>query len=262
MIAALVPLLWRRRDMVDALGRIGAKAIVTCARAGGVAHADIAMHTAAALFPIRHVFGFGLDLPDGVASLDDVLASGGADLSATPVRPDAAAAHVAAITFGVDARGATPMARNHIELISGGLAIVLEGGIESDARLLSTVPIGSFAGLALTLMPWLLSGATLHLHHGFEPLTFGAQRDATDFDAMTLPSPSPPCDLCFSAPCAITFGDWPHTRESHKANAMAHSAPKEQSPWQPQKSPKSISPMRWRSSITSQRSRVGKCWKT
>jgi hypothetical protein len=77
-------------------------------------------------------------------------------------------------------------------LISGGLAIVLEGGIASDARLLSTVPIGSFAGLALTLMPWLLSGGTLHLHHGFEPLTFGAQRDATGFDAMTLPAAALP----------------------------------------------------------------------
>lgn len=192
MIAAPVPLLWRRRDMVDALGRVGARAIVTCARAGGVAHADIAMHTAAALFPIRHICGFGRDLPDGVASLDDVFSSGGADLSVTPVRPDAAAAHVAAITFGVDVRGATPMARNHIELISGGLAIVLEGGIASDARLLSTVPVGSFAGLALTLMPWLLSGGTLHLHHGFEPLTFGAQRDATDFDAITLPAAALP----------------------------------------------------------------------
>ena len=84
------------------------------------------------------------------------------------------------------------MARNHIELISGGLAIVLEGGIASDARVLSTVPVGSFAGLALTLMPWLLSGGTLHLHHGFEPLTFGAQRDATDLSAMTLPAAALP----------------------------------------------------------------------
>ena len=192
MIAAPVPLLWRRRDMVDALGRVGAKAIVTCARAGSVAHAEIAMHTAAALFPVRHIFGFGRDLPDGIVPLDDAFAPGGADLSAASVRPDAAAAHVAAITFGVDARGATPMARNHIELISGGLAIVLEGGIAADARLLSTVPVGSFAGLALTLMPWLLSGGTLHLHHGFEPLTFGAQRDATDFEVMTLPAAALP----------------------------------------------------------------------
>ena len=105
MIAAPVPLLWRRRDMVDALGRIGAKAIVTCARGGGLAHAEIAMHTAAALFPIRHICGFGRDLPDGIVSLDDVFAPARADLSSTPVRPDTAAAHVAAITFGVDARG-------------------------------------------------------------------------------------------------------------------------------------------------------------
>jgi hypothetical protein len=203
MIAAPVPLLWRRRDMVDALGRVGAKAIVTCARAGSVAHAEIAMHTAAALFPVRHIFGFGRDLPDGIVSLDDAFAPGGADLSAASVRPDAAAAHVAAITFGVDARGATPMARNHIELISGGLAIVLEGGIAADARLLSTVPVGSFAGLALTLMPWLLSGGTLHLHHGFEPLTFGAQRDATDFEVMTLPAAALPA----MAPAGLLGGE-------------------------------------------------------
>ncbi len=192
MIAAPVPLLWRRRDMVDALGRVGAKAIVTCARAGSTAHAEIAMHTAAALFPVRHIFGFGQDLPDGIVSLDDAFVPGGADLSSTSPRPDAAAAHVAALTFGVDARGAIPMARNHVELISGGLAIVLEGGIAAGAHLMSAIPVSSFAGLALTLMPWLLSGGTLHLHHGFEPLTFAEQRDTTEFDAMTLPAAALP----------------------------------------------------------------------
>lgn len=187
MIAAPVPLLWRRRDLVDALGRVGAKAIVTCARAGRIAHADIAMHAAAALFPIRHVCGFGRDLPDGIVPLDEVFAPGGTDFSAVPARPDAAA-HAAAITFGIDAHSIVPMARNHVELIGGGLSVVLEGGIASDASLLSTIPIGSFAGLALTLMPWLLSGGMLHLHHGFEPETFAAQRDVADFDAMAIPA--------------------------------------------------------------------------
>jgi len=192
MIAAPVPLLWRRRDMVDALGRIGAKAIVTCAHASGLAHAETAMHTAAALFPVRHICGFGRDLPDGIVSLEDVFAAGGGDLAGAPVRPDSAPAHVAAITFAVEARGIVPMARNHVELVSGGLAIMLEGGIAPDARLLSTIPVGSFAGLALTLMPWLLSGGTLHLHHGFEPLAFFAQRSATAFDAVVLPAAAVP----------------------------------------------------------------------
>ena len=34
MIAAPLPLLWRRADAVAALGRIGAKALITCGRVG------------------------------------------------------------------------------------------------------------------------------------------------------------------------------------------------------------------------------------
>ncbi len=191
MIAAPLPLLWRRRDLVDALGRVSAKAIVTCARAGNAAPAEVAMHTAAALFPIRHICAFGQNLPDGIVSIDDVFAPGGSDGSAMPVRPDAAA-HVAAVTFDVDARGIIPVARNHIEIISGGLAVFLESGIVSDAQLLSTIPISSFAGMALTLVPWLLSGGTLHLHHGFDPTAFAAQRGATECNMLALPAPAVP----------------------------------------------------------------------
>jgi len=191
MIAAPLPLLWRRRDLVDALGRVSAKAIVTCARAGNAAPAEVAMHTAAALFPIRHICGFGQNLPDGIVPIDDVFALGGSDGSAMPARSDAAA-HVAAVTFDVDARGLNPVARNHIEIISGGLAVFLESGITSDAHLLSTVPISSFAGMALTLVPWLLSGGTLHLHHGFDPTIFAAQRGATECNLLALPAPAVP----------------------------------------------------------------------
>lgn len=188
MIAAPLPLLWRRRDLVDALGRVSAKAILTCARAGNASPADAAMHTAAALFPIRHICGFGRDLPDGVVSIDDVFTPGGAYGSALPPRPDSAASHLAAITFDIDARGANPIARSHIEVISGGLAVFLELGITPDACLLSTIPMSSFAGVALTLAPWLLSGGTLHLHHGFEAAAFASQYGATKCNVLALPA--------------------------------------------------------------------------
>jgi AMP-binding enzyme len=188
MIAAPLPLLWRRRDLVDALGRVSAKAILTCARAGNASPADAAMHTAAALFPIRHICGFGQNLPDGVVSIDDVFAPGGTHGSALPSRPDSAASHLAAITFDIDARGANPVARNHIEVISGGLAVYLELGITLDACLLSTIPLSSFAGVALTLAPWLLSGGTLHLHHGFDPAAFDTQYGATKCSILALPA--------------------------------------------------------------------------
>src|SRR5262245_38630275 len=146
MIAAPLPLLWGRRDLVDALGRVSAKAILTCADAGGASPADVAIHTAAALFPIRHICGFGQDLPDGVVSIDDIFARDGAHSATLPRCPDSAASHLAAITFDMDARGANPVARNHIEVISGGLAIFLELGTTLDTCLLSAIPVSSFAG--------------------------------------------------------------------------------------------------------------------
>lgn len=192
MIAAPLPLLWRRRDLVDALGRVNARAILTCARAGSARPAEIAMHTAAALFPIRHICGFGQDLPDGVVPIDDVFTPGDAYGSALPLRPDSASSHLAAITFDVDARGVNPAARNHAEIISGGLAVFLESGVASDAHLLSTIPVSSFAGLAMTLAPWLLTGGTLHLHHGFDAAAFAAQCGAAACSMLVLPAPALP----------------------------------------------------------------------
>ena len=187
MIAVPVPLLWRRQDLVAALGNVGAKAIITSSRIGSVAQADIAMQVAADLFPVRHLCAFGRDLPDGMVPLDEVFDSRNAEVSATSIRPAPAAAHVAAVTFSLDTGHLVPVARNHAELMIGGLATFLESRIAADAPLLSTIPIGSFAGIVLTILPWLLSGGALHLHHGFDPDAFAAQRNLLQDGAVVLP---------------------------------------------------------------------------
>jgi len=192
MIAAPMPLLWRHQDIVGALGQIGARAIVTCSRVGSAAHAEMARQAAVDLFSIRQVCGFGVDLPDGVVPFDDVFGSemGGiaADALVAPTRPSPAAAHIAAITFGLDTKGITPVARNHIELVAGGLEIFLETDTATDAPHLSTIPIASFAGIAVTALPWLLSGGSLHLHHGFDVDAFVAQSGSLDGGAVILPA--------------------------------------------------------------------------
>jgi hypothetical protein len=53
---------------------------------------------------------------------------------------------------------------------------------------LSTIPAGSFAGLALTVLPWLLSGGALHLHHGFDHGAFAAQCGALGNGTVMLPA--------------------------------------------------------------------------
>jgi hypothetical protein len=185
MIAAPIPTLWRQQDIVAALGRIGAKAIIASSRIGSASHAEIAMQAAAALFSVRQVCGFGHHLPDGMVPLDDVFASAQVDMPVAPIRPGPAAAHIAAITFD---RDFLPVARSHIELVAGGLETFLEAGSAVEAPTLSTIPIGSFAGISLTLLHWLLAGGSLHLHHGFDPDAFAAQSREARSAAVMLPS--------------------------------------------------------------------------
>ena len=190
MIAAPLPLLWREQEMVAALSRIGAKAIVTSSHVGLAAQSEIAMQVAAELFPIRHICGFGRDLPDGVVPLDDVFNPALTEFYQPSVRPDPAAAHVAAITFDVTGDGLVPVTRSQSELIAGGLAVFHEAGIAENATILSTIPAASFAGIALTLMPWLLAGGTLALHHGFDPAVFAEQSRAHEPCSVVLPGPA------------------------------------------------------------------------
>ena len=190
MIAAPLPLLWREQEMVAALSRIGAKAIVTSSHVGLAAQSEIAMQVAAELFPIRHICGFGRDLPDGVVPLDDVFNPAPTEFYQPSVRPGPAAAHVAAITFDVTGDGFVPVARSQSELIAGGLAVFREAGIAENATILSTIPAASFAGIALTLMPWLLAGGTMALHHGFDPAVFAEQSRAHEPCSVVLPGPA------------------------------------------------------------------------
>jgi hypothetical protein len=188
MIAVLLPLLWRRADAAAALGPLGPRAIITASRIGDFDACAMAMQIAADIFTIRHVCSFGRNLPEAVIAFDDLLDQ---DAPASPPevgRDGHPAAHVALVTFDVTPDGPIAVARNHAELIAGGLATLLEGGIEPDARLLGCCATGSFAGLALTMMPWLLSGGTLFLHHGFDADAFAAQCRDDACDTVVLPS--------------------------------------------------------------------------
>lgn len=189
MIAAPLPLLWRQHDIAAALRGVGAKAIIAWGRAGAEQPAKSAMLAAAELFPIRHVCAFGCDLPDGVVPLDDVFEPSG-NLVHAPVRPGPAAAHVAVLTFDVASSGIMPVARNAEQLTAGGRCVFLGAGLAEGANILSTIPPSSFAGIALTVVPWLLSGGTLALHHGCDPKALDAQSETVADAVLVLPGPA------------------------------------------------------------------------
>jgi acyl-CoA synthetase (AMP-forming)/AMP-acid ligase II len=189
LIVALLPLLWRRAEAVAALSRVGAKALVTAGRVGAVDHRALAMPVAAEVFPIRYVCCFGANLADGVIPLDDLFTAADHEPPPPLTREVNPAAHVAVVSFEVTPGGLVAFARNHMELIAGGLAVLLEGEIKPDATILSCCPPSSFAGLAVSVLPWLIAGGTLSLHQPFDPEVLAAQLHDQHCDTVVLPGP-------------------------------------------------------------------------
>lgn len=192
MIAMPLPLLWRRADMTAALSCAGASALIVNGRVGAHDQFDDALQAAAETFQIRFVCGFGPNLPDGVISLDELFDSEVAEpLPALEERPypPGPAAHLAVVTWDTGADGPLPVARSHAELATGGLAVLLESRLKQEATILTTMTMSSFGGLSSALLPWLLVGGTLVLHHPFDPETFVRQLEATRPDAVILPGP-------------------------------------------------------------------------
>ncbi len=184
LVVALFPLLWRQAELTVALNRTGARAIVTSGKIDGVGHAELAMNAAAEAFSIRHVCGFGADLPEGMASLD--LALENQSSTTRPVVHDGRKAAI--ISFDVTAEGFRPVPRTHLHLIAGGLALSLEADLPQGATVMSAFAPTSFAGLASSLVVWLLTAGTLALHHPFDSEVLEQQINEQLCDTLVAPA--------------------------------------------------------------------------
>lgn len=184
LVVAVLPLLWRQSELTMALNRTAARAIVTMGKVDGVVYSDIAMNAAAEAFSIRHVCGFGSDLPEGMASLDNAIFR--ESPTARAVIQDGRKA--ALISFDLIADGFRPVPRAHLGLIAGGLAMSLESDVPQGAKVLSAFSPMSFAGLASSLAVWLLSGGTLVLHHPFDDEVLEQQINEQGCDTLIAPA--------------------------------------------------------------------------
>uniref|UniRef100_Q07MV5 Putative acid-CoA ligase n=1 Tax=Rhodopseudomonas palustris (strain BisA53) TaxID=316055 RepID=Q07MV5_RHOP5 len=184
LVVALLPQLWRQAELTMALNRTGARAIVTTSRIDGIDHANLAMEAAAEVFSIRHVAGFGSDVPEGMAPLDQVIAE--PPVADIPPRQDSRRAAI--VTFDVTAHGFRPIPRTHLNLVAGGLVVSLESQLPQGGTLLSTLAPSSFAGFTSSLVIWLLSGGTLALHHPFDADLLARQIEELSCDAISAPA--------------------------------------------------------------------------
>jgi hypothetical protein len=163
-VAAPVPALWGRTDLVRALDPINAKALITLSRLGDDRPAEVACAAAAELFSLSFPCAFGRTAPDGAVPLDlDQLGSeAGLESEETPAHTDA----IAIITFDAAPRGSFAVARSHREWTAAGLATLIAAAIEPGDTIVTSLPPASLAGIGGAFVPWLLSGGSLRLLSG------------------------------------------------------------------------------------------------
>jgi hypothetical protein len=189
LIAMPLPLLWRQADCVAALNRVGATALIVSGRIGATDHCELAMNVAAEVFHIRQVGGFGDNIPDGLTGFDDLYGSPAGEPPPAISRAVNPAAHVAAITWDVAPDGAVPVARSHVELLAAGAGIALEARLEQNAIILDSLALPSLAGLSVGIVPWLLIGGTLALHHPFDHEVLLQQARDEQCGLLIVPAP-------------------------------------------------------------------------
>jgi hypothetical protein len=183
-VAAPLPLLWRHAEGAVALTQVSARAVITCGRIGETDYGAIALQMAADAFSVRYVCGFGT-ASDGIVPLDDIF-SQAEEENGDAESPSTQDAAIAAMTF--DMATGSAAARGHSALLVGGLTIVLEADLPRHARIINTMLPSSFATLATAVVPWILTGGTLALHHPFDPAALAEQMHES-VDAVVVPAP-------------------------------------------------------------------------
>ncbi|CEJ13012.1 enterobactin synthase subunit F [bacterium YEK0313] len=193
LVAAPLPLGWGRREIVRHLQRLGARAILTAGRAGPVDCADIMRFAAAEAFSVRFVMSIGAPVLDGVVALDDALLAGAASDRIETPRTGNAADHVALVTADATADGHLAVARSHNQLIAGGLVAYMAGAPDEASVFAATLSIDAFTGLALQVVPWLMSAGTLIAHPPFAPRAFADSLVASGVTHAVLPAAAAAC---------------------------------------------------------------------
>jgi hypothetical protein len=179
LVASPLPLLWRGADCIAAVRAVGARAFITTDHVGTTDHVRLATDVAQAAPALDCVYALG----NAELSVDALLA----EPAEPPVDIETAGQAPAIITWDVTAAGLVPVGRTQAEVVVAGLEPMLEGRLDPDARILSSLCLGSLAGIAPALIAWLLTHGTLTLHHPFDPVALRRQVMFLECDTVFLP---------------------------------------------------------------------------
>lgn len=189
LIVSPLPLHWRQKDVLEALNSLGAKGLVAADRLETRQVGHAARDVAAELFSLRFVFGLGKDIPDGLIELGPVLAEMGDDMPAPQLSRPNSAEHTATVTWSRNGAEPMPVTRSHNQWIAAGFMPYLETRLPDGASIVVPYAFSGMTGVGAGMVPWLLSGGTMHLHHPTSLQRLAVHAEAVEADYVLTPGP-------------------------------------------------------------------------
>jgi mycobactin salicyl-AMP ligase len=188
LTVAMLPVLWREMEIAEACALIQPAALIGAGEILGESVTNGLREAAAMHFSVRLVAGFGGELPDGVASLDQIIA-GDAETGFETSAPYPSHAP-ALITFTArQGHAMLPVPLMADELFAQGAMTVTALRLEPGDRILNPFPLSNMVGLGLGLMPWLIAGGALLQHQPFSYAGFVQQMLDSRATVTALPPP-------------------------------------------------------------------------
>lgn len=189
LVISPLPLHWRQKNVLEALNSIGAKGFVAADRVETRMVGTAARDVAADLFSLRFVFGLGKDVPDGLIELAPMLAEMGDDLVFEPSERSGASDHTATITWTRSGEETLPVTRCHNHWLAAARQSVAETELQDGAKLLVPYSLSGLTGLGAGLVPWLICGGSLHLHHPTSLSELAKHANEITADVVLTPGP-------------------------------------------------------------------------
>lgn len=191
-IVTPAPVQYREHELTYIVAKTDAKVMVTAARIGKHAHAEMMLSVQAGAPSLKTVLVVGGDAPAGTVDLDARAAAlGEAEIEAG--RAAASAADICADdivticwTSGTEAQP-KGVPRSHNEWIIMGAGVADAADLQPGAVLLNPFPMVNMAGISTSFVSWLLLGGVLIQHQPFDLQIFLQQVRAEKIDYTVAP---------------------------------------------------------------------------
>jgi len=191
-IVTPAPVQYREHELAYILRKTDAKAVVTAARIGKHAHAEMMLAVQAGAAALQTVLVVGGHAPDGTIDLD----ARAAELDEAEIEAGRAAARAANIcaddivticwTSGTEAEP-KGVPRSHNEWIIMGAGVTDAADLKPGAVLLNPFPMVNMAGISTSFVSWLLLGGVLVQHQPFDLQIFLQQVRDEKIDYTVAP---------------------------------------------------------------------------